>query len=299
MILSLIGPGRVGAALLRHADACGCTIDTVVAREPAAASLGGELHARLVTHDIGALPGRADVVLVTVTDTALSEVAATLAAQASDWSGRVVAHASGALTCNVLAPLHDCGAITGSLHPIQSFPAAGLPPEALHAIGCGIEGDDSFVECITPLVDTLGWRALRVPTDAKPLYHAACVVAGNFLTVLCDDASTLLGAATGSPHPLTHLIPMMRQILCTLETTAPIDALTGPAARGDSATIDRHLQALSSTHPELHAMYVTLTERIAANVQTTGRENRLNSSTLQLFNSSTHPTNTDSTAFQE
>ena len=85
---------------------------------------------------------------------------------------------------------------------------------------------------------------LEVPGD-RALYHCAAVMAGNFATVLLAEAAAVLEAAgVARERAAASLAPLALTSLRNAATD-PVAALTGPAARGDLATIEGHLRALN------------------------------------------------------
>jgi predicted short-subunit dehydrogenase-like oxidoreductase (DUF2520 family) len=54
------------------------------------------------------------------------------------------------------------------------------------------------------------------------------------------------------------LLPLARQTLNNFERIGPLAAWTGPLARGDFSTIERHVKALADLNPEYLAAYKPL-----------------------------------------
>lgn len=102
-------------------------------------------------------------------------------------------------------------------------------------------------------------RPFRPPAD-RALYHAAAVIAGNYATVLLAEASRVL-AAGGLPGGGELLLPLVLASVANA-TRHPAQAITGPAARGDSVTLDRHREALIRAGlPDLIPLYDDLAIR--------------------------------------
>jgi predicted short-subunit dehydrogenase-like oxidoreductase (DUF2520 family) len=131
-------------------------------------------------------------------------------------------------------------------------------------MGVGLEGSDHFADRAGRIARTLGWMPVRVPKERKPLYHAACVLAGNFLPVIAAKASTLLAASTDADDASALLAPMMHQVLRILQSNDITRVLTGPAARADGETIATHLAALAAHDPKTASLYAQCTEHILA-----------------------------------
>ncbi len=105
-------------------------------------------------------------------------------------------------------------------------------------------------------------EAKALADAGKVLYHAAAVMACNYVTALLDAAVTVYGkAGIKSESAVAAIAPM---VLATVENVAamgPAEALTGPIARGDQAVVRRHLEALGRCDDELTALYKTLGRR--------------------------------------
>ncbi len=81
----------------------------------------------------------------------------------------------------------------------------------------------------------------QIDRDKKALYHALCVMGGNFSTLLWRKVADTFARELKLPPEVLH--PYMEQILQNVKTSdAP---LTGPLARRDMGTIRRNLEALA------------------------------------------------------
>ncbi len=234
MDIAIVGAGRAGQSFAR--------------------ALGARGHrVRLVHHDeLDAVAGATLVVLATPDDA----VGAT-AARLAPVEGRVVAHVAGSLT---LEPLVGHPRV-GSLHPLAvlSSPEVGAR-RLLHAT-YAVAGDALVEE----VVASLGGRALHVDDAHRALYHATAVVAANHLVALLGHVERL--AAAGGLE-LADFLELSRQAFDDVIAVGPREALTGPAARGDLATIDAHLAALPAeerdTYVALAREALSLSERRAS-----------------------------------
>lgn len=83
--------------------------------------------------------------------------------------------------------------------------------------------------------------SFAIPAAARPYYHALCVMAGNFSTLLWLKLFGELEGQFGIPAWAAH--GYLAKITANLETEGD-RALTGPLARGDAATIAANLRAL-------------------------------------------------------
>jgi predicted short-subunit dehydrogenase-like oxidoreductase (DUF2520 family) len=115
------------------------------------------------------------------------------------------------------------------------------------------------------LAGQLGGVALDLEGQGMALYHAAASMTSNFTVALVDAAIQALSAAgVGREQALAALVPLLRSTVENLVTKGIPGALTGPVARGDAGTVDRHLAALAASAPALVPLYRALAERTLA-----------------------------------
>jgi len=180
-----------------------------------------------------------------VPDRSIGEAAAYVA------PGPWVAHVSGATPLAALAP----HAKRFSVHPLQTFTLLRGPEQLDGAWGAVTAETDEAREVATWLAETLGLRPFPLADENRAAYHAGAAIACNYLVTLRRAAGSLLEAAGAPPEALD---PLMRR---TIENDFE---LTGPIQRGDWETVERHLEAIRATRPELEAMYRVLGDATAA-----------------------------------
>jgi predicted short-subunit dehydrogenase-like oxidoreductase (DUF2520 family) len=200
--------------------------------------VGSALIARLRERGVAVGEDDPDVVVLCVPDTAIADVARCLA------PGRAwVGHVSGATPLAALDP-HER---RFSLHPLQTFDRSGDPSQ-LDRAWAAISGETNDALAVArDLAETLGLHTFELADGERTLYHAGAVFASNYLVTL-QRAAVRLGV------PAEGLVPLMR---------GTIDhgfELTGPIARGDWATVERHKEAIRAEHPELENLYDTLAQ---------------------------------------
>jgi predicted short-subunit dehydrogenase-like oxidoreductase (DUF2520 family) len=195
--------------------------------------------------------------IVAVSDSALPEVARRMAS--TPGSSAIVVHTCGAAGADILEPLRALGWACGVLHPLQTVPT---PEQGIHhLVGAvfGVGGDQAAVSWADALVQSLGGRSLRIRADRFPLYHAAAVLAGNGMFALLEAATSMMAeAGLADAEALDVLGPLCRSSLSNALLPDAAMRLTGPVARGDVATVEAHLAALSESTPEAAALYTTM-----------------------------------------
>ena len=230
----LIGPGRAGRSLAAALADAGCAVRGVLGR--------GD--------DVSSAAAGVDLIVLATPDAAVAEVAAAVAPA----PGTVVAHLSGALGLDVLAP----HARRASLHPLVPLPS----PEVGRL---RLRGGATFAVAGDPLarevVGLLGGRTIVVDDARRAAYHAAACIASNHVVALLGQVERV---AADAGLELADFLGLTRAALADVSDLGPAAALTGPAARGDEATLARHRAALHDDEIPGYEAGVALARRLAA-----------------------------------
>ena len=255
--LNIIGSGRVGRACGRlWTKARAFEIRDVLTRSRASA--GQAVKFIGAGHAVGHLDEMrpADVWMIATRDDAIVPSGVTLAASGRIVPGNIVFHVSGATPSSDLKPVKDKGARIASVHPIKTFTDAGLAARTFPGTYCSAEGDLEALKVLKPAFVKIGARILDINPDLKPIYHAGGVFACNYLAVLIEAALRAHGKA-GIPRSasLKALEPMVRETVDAIFEKGPEQALTGPIARGDVATVRRQLALVGAWDAEMGKLY--------------------------------------------
>ncbi len=258
--ISIIGCGKVGSAIAQLAANAGRKSAALADRtESIARGLGDRIAAPQAVCDVQSAAGAAQIVLLTVNDDAIEPLCNQLADAGAFGAGSIVAHCSGALGSDILSAARDrCGCRIASMHPLTTFPTAEAAIERFAGTYCFCEGQASAVEELMELARSIGGKPASITSDGKVLYHAAAVMACNYLTALVDASITLCQrAGIDRTTAWDALSPLVGATLENISKLGPADALTGPIARGDSQTVARHIDALGACDADLQAFYRT------------------------------------------
>jgi predicted short-subunit dehydrogenase-like oxidoreductase (DUF2520 family) len=263
--LAFVGTGAVATALASAWAAARGAVTAIVSREPSrAAALAASCGAR-PSADFADLRD-ADVVVVAVPDRAVAEVGRSIARALAASAAPLVLHTSGALEGAEL--LRTAGAArfpAGSLHPLQSFPALSSGGGA--ALAARVAGSHWFhegegAEPARAMVARWGGTFHALRPGGKPLYHAGAAILSNHAVALFADATRLFAAAGVAPSDARPaLAALLAGTAANLAAVGVPDALTGPVARGDVATVGRHVAALRASAPEVLAAYREMARR--------------------------------------
>lgn len=248
----LIGAGRVGTAVAELLRRGGAVPVGVSSRSAASADRAAGLL------DVPALPPDrlppSDVVLLGVPDAALADVAAAVATHI--YPAAVVVHFSGASGIAPLEQVVPAGASTCALHPVQACPDIETAIDRLPGSYWGVTTSPGAMDWADHLVrDYLRGRPLVVEEGDRPVWHAAAVSTSNGIAALMAVGESLL-RTIGIDAPEAVLGPLARgTVENAIAGGGGARTLTGPAVRGEKATLAAHLEAISATAPELIAGY--------------------------------------------
>ncbi len=259
--VGIVGPGRAGVALAVALRSAGVVVLGVHGRRRKRMPRGVRLT-------VGGAPpwlDEADVILLAVQDDALSSLVGELAARGKRPRGQVVLHLSGSRTSAALVRLRRRGAAVGGMHPLMTtMGEVAVDAANLAAATFAVEGDAMAVRAARRLVRALGATAVGVRAGAKTLYHAGAVFAANYVVTMMAAAEDLLvRAGFARAAARRALVPLTGAAFMNVTRSGPIEALTGPIARGDMATVQRHLDALRPAERSLYAAAARATLALA------------------------------------
>ncbi|MDR1117890.1 MAG: DUF2520 domain-containing protein [Bifidobacteriaceae bacterium] len=238
----IIGFGRVGAAFGGALAQAGHPVAALAARSEASRERAELVLPGVDIVSAAATAERAGLVFITVRDDGIGQMAEDLADR---WRpGQIVAHASGALGADVLKPVTRAGGIALAVHPAMTFTGTSLDVTRMRGAAFAVDAAPGMGPLAEALAVELGGRPFPVPGKARPAYHAALCHAANHLVTLIAQASELLRGA-GVEEPAEVLGPLTRAALENALSGGNA-ALTGPASRGDEATLRAHAAALAA-----------------------------------------------------
>lgn len=255
--IAVVGPGRMGLALgvaLMQAEAAESLSYYGRSPEPPPHPLFDGAQQVGYRMGYGPLPDGVNMVVLAVPDDVLHRVANEVARTGQAPGGCVALHLSGALSTDVLEPMHTVGYTIGSLHPLQTVADPWSGADRLRGCAYAIAGEPVALTAARRLVNALSGRALVIPPALRPLYHAAAVFASNYvLAAAAVVARTLAEAGIEEHDAVAAALPLMRGTIDNVDQLGFGAALTGPVARGDTDTIRLHLSRLSPRERRLYS----------------------------------------------
>jgi predicted short-subunit dehydrogenase-like oxidoreductase (DUF2520 family) len=253
MKIGFIGAGTVGTALAIRLSSRGYRVTAVASRTLASAErLAQAVKSCRAFPDAQAVADAADLVFITTPDGAIPQVAA----QVRWHRGQSVAHCSGADSTDTLQPAKDLGAQTGGFHPLQTFAGVKQAVDNLPGSTFAIEAEEPLLATLKELAEALDGHWIELKASDKVVYHAAAVLACNYLVTLVKLATDLWKTFdVDTPEATRALIPLLKGTLNNVENIGIPNCLTGPIARGDTGTIQKHLKALEAAAPSIVSTY--------------------------------------------
>jgi predicted short-subunit dehydrogenase-like oxidoreductase (DUF2520 family) len=253
--IAIVGVGNLAGALAVALHAAGYGIEQIISRGGAASMRRVRRLAREVGAAVDRAEIRAEVVWFCVPDAAIADAAESLT-EAADWRGKVALHSSGALTSDELAPLRRRGATVASVHPLMTFVRGSRPP--LAGVPFAMEGDRKAVRAARSIIRDLGGQSFGIRKQEKEAYHAWGMFASPLLTALLAVSEGVAGAAgVKRKAARERMLPILQQTLANYARLGAPKGFSGPIARGDAATIRKHLTVLRKV-PGAREVYVAL-----------------------------------------
>jgi len=258
--LNIVGCGNVGKALGRlWAESGVFIIQDVVNRslDSARRSINFIGQGRAVASIQEIQP--ANVYLIGTPDDQIALSCETLSQSETFGTNSIVFHCSGALSSSILRTASLRGAHVASIHPIRSFANPEQVASSFAGTYCGVEGDVLALEGLAPAFSAIGAKLVQISAQRKSVYHAAAVFASNYLVTVLDVAVEAYAAA-GVPRDvaLNMMEPLVRGTVDNVFRLGPTDALTGPIARGDIATVVNQYRAINTWDKQYALLYKRL-----------------------------------------
>ena len=266
--ISFVGAGALASAMARLLQAHGFAISEIISRDEVAS----KRQARSLAREVGAVSvtlaqARLDCELLwlAVPDGVIESVAGDVARVLESRvtlrcrpraHGRVMLrcrpqaqrplvtlHASGALSSDVLAALAECGVETGSAHPMMTF-VEGEPP-SLEGVWFAVEGTPAAVRAARWLARSLGARSFAIEPARKALYHAFGAMLSPMLATELEAAERIgLRAGIDAEQVRRIMEPIVLRTMRNVLRAGAGKSFSGPLARGDVRTVERHLESL-------------------------------------------------------
>jgi predicted short-subunit dehydrogenase-like oxidoreductase (DUF2520 family) len=214
-----------------------------------------------------AIARHAGLIWLAVPDGVLERVARDLPWRDGQW----VAHLAGSLPASAIAGA-VAPATAAAFHPLAALPRSGAPADIFNGKVIGLDAPPDVLPGLQALARRLGAQPIVVPPEARAAYHLAATMTSNLTVALVAEATDVWrSAGLDTSLALPALLPLLTSTRDNLLQLGLPDALTGPIARGDIATVRRHLEALAGMPDEITSVYCALGLRSVAIARDQGR----------------------------
>lgn len=253
MRVTILGSGKVAEAL---ASVIGSGLPGVEPGEIWARSDKGADIAARTGFGHAADPGKlapADLYIIAVSDGVIRDVSSAMAVP----PGAVVAHTSGATDMDAII---TAGAGQAVFYPLQTF-SEGRPVDFSKV--------PIFIEYAAPhagkvirrFAESVSANVYEADSRLRAKLHTAAVFACNFTNIMYS-ISARMAREEGLPFDIFK--PLIEETAAKAAASDdPATIQTGPAVRGDTATLERHLELLrGEAKEEYEEIYRLLTKAI-------------------------------------
>ncbi|OVE79177.1 hypothetical protein BVY01_03280 [bacterium I07] len=255
--VGIIGAGRVGRTLNRllFEESVHISIVIDLNLERARNCLQPD-QTSAVSAQLKDIPSETTILFLAVPDDSLGTLSEELSGSPFLSSELVAAHCSGLFSSDVIGALRNRLLNVCSFHPCCSI-TDGFEGD-LKDIYIAIEGDEAGCKRLESVALLLNSKPFRIRKKDKIKYHAACVLASNYLVSLMDLAENVFPAdISNTCNRQQILYPLVLGTLKNIQERGTVEALTGPISRGDFHTVKHHIESLRK-HPDILSAYVVL-----------------------------------------
>lgn len=251
--ISIVGAGNVAYRMALFLQAAGHSVESVYARdlekaEKVVRALKRSKSDAVAINDFAQLP-KSDITIIAVSDNAIAQVAAQL-----PHKDAFTVHTSGATPMSVL---QEAGlSNVGVFYPLMTL--SKHKDLDIRLIPYLIEADtEQGTDTLKELVNSIKAEYKICNSALRLQFHTAAIFTTNFI-----NYSLSLAYDIASPD-FTLLLPSAIESIRKAFLSTPAVSQTGPARRGDTNTIEKHLNVLSDEKFAEHMeVYKFLTEKI-------------------------------------
>ena len=282
--INIIGCGRAGGSLARlWIQAGSLQIGGILNRSLASANRAVQnLGAGEALDDMARFrPAR--FWLIGANDDQIETAARALAESPVELEGAIVFHLCGRHSVDILAPVTSRGCKIAAVHPVRSLTHNNLLLDEFKGTACVAEGDPAVLDQLRSVFDSVGGVWMPVQDVNRGLYHASVSIISNITKAVAWKAQNWL-VHSGLTEEMAADVTQ-KLLASTLEDVSRSGAkqtITGPVVRGDTRTIEAHLEALQSAYPQDLDVYRVLARTVLELARERGD---LEDVTLQRFES--------------
>jgi predicted short-subunit dehydrogenase-like oxidoreductase (DUF2520 family) len=249
-----IGAGNVAHSLAMGMHSAGHRIVQVIGQSKANASelalkVFGKSSLSLADIYLGA-----DIYIIATPDNAIADISINL----PNLNG-IVVHTSGSTSMDTIKGASEN---YGVLYPFQTF-TRGRDIKLNEVPFCIEASNDEVYNCLFQLANSVGAKPVKMDSEARAWLHVTGVFSCNFVNHMLAIAE-----ATAKRNGLSFdlLKPLVAETIDKALKSSPSVCQTGPAIRGDSQTIMKHIEMLNNIDTQTANLYQEITQSIIKGV---------------------------------
>ena len=232
----MIGAGNVATHLSRNFYSKGHNIVAIAARSKNSADkLARQVKAEPIS-SIREMPTDLDIVIISTTDSAISEVVKEI----PDIKG-IIAHTSGSISLDTIKDFKPRAAV---LYPLQTF-SKGTDVDISKVPFFLEASDETTLKTLKNIAQELSEHIYEADSTLRSRLHVAGVLSSNFPIYLLEMARKVLAEEN---LPLSLIKPLVEASIDKAFMSSPLEALTGPAKRGDTDIVKRQSESFSNSN---------------------------------------------------
>ncbi|SHE99529.1 Rossmann-like and DUF2520 domain-containing protein [Alkalibacter saccharofermentans] len=258
MKIGFIGAGNAGVSLGRFFKEKGLLISGFYSRSYDSSQFGAKETSSAVFDSLDEAAAESDIIIVSVPDDAIIDIAAKLVKTGEITKDHLLIHLSGTLDSGVFSEFEKIGCGCYSLHPVMTFPNPLVSSSAIKNGWFTYEGNGKNPNLLDAMLESAGINSRMIKRSDKILYHAGACILSNYLVTLLNSGFDVLKAIGWEDEDSKEVfIPLVEATLENFKEKGS-SALSGPVARGDMSTIEKHITALEPLDDNLLDLYKTL-----------------------------------------
>ena len=188
-----------------------------------------------------------DLLIIAISDDQIEEVSDTI-----ELSATTITHTSGTKSIDLL----NRHAKYGLLYPLQTFTKDRLVQ--FDQVPVFIEGNNNDAYKKIESIASANFKLVKsISFEQRQKLHVGAVVVNNFVNHLLAKTDDYLKVAD---MDMTYLMPLIQETIAKVYDFSAKDIQTGPAARGDQSTIDKHIDLIDDA--ALKEIYKVITNSI-------------------------------------
>jgi predicted short-subunit dehydrogenase-like oxidoreductase (DUF2520 family) len=253
----LVGGGRMGSAFARSMRAARVTFSPV--------------RGRAERWPLPPRRGAIRTVFLAVTDAAIPDSAAKLLALEALHKGDTVVHLAGMRGPSELAALSAVGVHTGALHPLVAVASRESAP-LLKGFAATFEGDRQALAAVRAVSTRVGLDVYALASVDRARYHAAAALCATGGVALAQSAVVLfraLGCEVSERDASRFSASLLASVAHNVGREGADGALASPLMRGDTRSVERHLDAMA-VHPPAAMLYRAALAQVVASLDARG-----------------------------